>query len=202
MCLSSVHLSIMLSPKPLGGIQPNLLHHFPSQLGCLRATLFFCPSGICPSCYLLLNHWAEFNQTCYMTSPHGKGVGEQVRPSIMLLATLAKSVGICDGVPSTVQCLSEAIPMTAHKIHLWVEIRKIPLLFSWNYLFSEKTDVPLPQTFYFTYQPWKQGQGHKISSTWKHYDISVQVWWKSASPVKRYCAHKKPSCQKLMPHWL
>ena len=28
-------------------------------------------------CHILLNHWAEFNQTCYITSPHGKGVREQ-----------------------------------------------------------------------------------------------------------------------------
>ena len=27
--------------------------------------------------YLLLNHWEELNQTCYMTFPHGKGVSEQ-----------------------------------------------------------------------------------------------------------------------------
>ena len=27
--------------------------------------------------YLLLNHWAEFYQTCYITSSHGKGVQEQ-----------------------------------------------------------------------------------------------------------------------------
>ena len=76
---SSVHLSVTLFPsKPLGGIQPNLLHHFPSWLGRARATLFFLASvrrlSICPSGYLL-NHWAEFNQTCYMTFPHGKGVG-------------------------------------------------------------------------------------------------------------------------------
>ena len=37
-----------------------------------------------------------------MTSRHGEGVGEQVQLSIMLLATLAKSVGICNGMPSTV----------------------------------------------------------------------------------------------------
>ena len=41
-----------------------------------------------------------------MTSPHGKGVREQVRrfirhPSVMLLATLVTSVGIFDGAPST-----------------------------------------------------------------------------------------------------
>ena len=34
-----------------------------------------------------------------MTSPHGKGVGEQVHPSVMLLAT---SMGIWDGGPLTV----------------------------------------------------------------------------------------------------
>ena len=33
--------------------------------------------SICPSRYLLLSHRAEFNQTCYITSPHGKGVREQ-----------------------------------------------------------------------------------------------------------------------------
>ena len=31
---------------------------------------------ICPSRYLLLNNWAEFNQTCYITFPHGKGKRE------------------------------------------------------------------------------------------------------------------------------
>ena len=44
--------------------------------------LSVCHPSICPSCYLLLNHWAEFNQTCYMTSPYGKGVGEQVCLSV------------------------------------------------------------------------------------------------------------------------
>ena len=81
---SSVHLSVTLSPpKPLGRIQSNLLHHFPLWLGCARATLFFRVS-------VLLNHWAEFYQTCYITSPHGKGVQEQyyfsVRPSSVHLS--------------------------------------------------------------------------------------------------------------------
>ena len=35
------------------------------------------PHFLCVSHYLLLNHWAEFNQTCYITSPHGKNVLEQ-----------------------------------------------------------------------------------------------------------------------------
>ena len=35
------------------------------------------PSSICLSRYLLLNHWAEFNQICYITSPHGTGMREQ-----------------------------------------------------------------------------------------------------------------------------
>ena len=61
------------------------------------------PPSICPSSVrlslpvklsLFLNHLAEFYQTCYITSPHGKGVREQViflcvrpcvrRPSICL----------------------------------------------------------------------------------------------------------------------
>ena len=86
----SVHLSVTLSPpKPLGGIQPNLLNHFPLWCGCAKATFFPCVSCpyMCPSRYLLLNHWAEFNQTCYITSPNGKGCDSNiifpcVRPSI------------------------------------------------------------------------------------------------------------------------
>ena len=27
----------------------------------------------------LLNHWTEFNQTCYLTYPHSKGVWERVQ---------------------------------------------------------------------------------------------------------------------------
>ena len=60
---SFVYLFVTLSPpKPLGGIQPNLLHHFPSWLGCARPTLYFCASirlCILLSHYLLI-HWAEF----------------------------------------------------------------------------------------------------------------------------------------------
>ena len=29
-------------------------------------------SFVCPSRYLLLNHWADFYQTCNITSPHGR----------------------------------------------------------------------------------------------------------------------------------
>ena len=53
------------------------------------------------SCCLVLNHWGEFNQTCYMTSPHGtlcesESICPVVHQSVMLLATLACtcSVGI------------------------------------------------------------------------------------------------------------
>ena len=76
--------------KQLGGIQLHLLHHFPSWEGCVRATLFFCvsvyPSSIHLSVTLLPTPWTEFNQTCYITFPRGKGVPEQhyfsIRPSI------------------------------------------------------------------------------------------------------------------------
>ena len=50
--------------------------------------IFLCvrrPSIIPLRC-LLVNHWAEFNQSCYITSPYGKSVQEQhyfsVRPSV------------------------------------------------------------------------------------------------------------------------
>ena len=51
-----------------------------------RASILLCiprPS-ICLSCYLLLNHWAKFNQTCYITSSHGKGVRKQHYFSVCL----------------------------------------------------------------------------------------------------------------------
>ena len=34
-------------------------------------------ASVRPSRYILLNLWPEFNQTCYMTSPRGKGVRKQ-----------------------------------------------------------------------------------------------------------------------------
>ena len=40
--------------------------------------------SICPSCYRILEHRVEFNQTCYISSPHGKGLQHylSVHPSI------------------------------------------------------------------------------------------------------------------------
>ena len=80
----SIHLSVTLSPKPLGVIQPNLLHHFPSWLGCVRATLFFCVSALAsvvhPSvCYAISSYTTGWNSTklANITFPHGKGVQEQ-----------------------------------------------------------------------------------------------------------------------------
>ena len=72
---SSIHLSVMLSPrKPLGkqtcyitsspdkGVREQ--HHFSMRP-------FICPSRylLLNQRYLLLNHCVEFNQTCYMTPP-------------------------------------------------------------------------------------------------------------------------------------
>ena len=34
-------------------------------------------SAHCPSHYFILDHWVEFKQTCYITSPHGKSVQVQ-----------------------------------------------------------------------------------------------------------------------------
>ena len=52
-----------------------------------------------PSRYLLLNHWVEFNQTCYMTSTRGKGVREQ-HIFFTFLCLVVKSVGIYADVPA------------------------------------------------------------------------------------------------------
>ena len=94
---SFVHLSVTLSPpRPLGGIQPNLLErHYFSVRQSVR------PASVHLSVKLSSKPLGGNYQTCCMISPHGKGVGEQVRPSVMLLATLANSAGICDGMPTT-----------------------------------------------------------------------------------------------------
>ena len=88
--LSSLHLSVKLSPsKQLGGIQPKLATLHPAMVRVYESNIIFpCVRRptICPSHYLLLNHWAELNQTCFITSSHGKDVREQhyfsVRPSV------------------------------------------------------------------------------------------------------------------------
>ena len=64
-CPSSIHLLIMLSlPKALGGIQPNLLHHFPLMVRLCMSNIIF--PWVCSSGYLLLNYWVEFNQTFHL----------------------------------------------------------------------------------------------------------------------------------------
>ena len=76
---SSAHLSVTPSPPTsLGGIQPNATS-LPLMARVCESNIFACVRRpfVCPSCYLLLNHQVEFNQTCYITSPHGKGVREQ-----------------------------------------------------------------------------------------------------------------------------
>ena len=54
---SSIHLSVILfPPKPLDGIQQNLLYHFTSWLGCARATFFSVrPSYI--HLFVMLSHY-------------------------------------------------------------------------------------------------------------------------------------------------
>ena len=54
-----------------------------------------------PSCNLLLNHWAEFNQTCYMTSCMVRVCESNIIFHFSLLS--GESMGICDCLPSTVQ---------------------------------------------------------------------------------------------------
>ena len=48
----------------------------------IQLTLHISVSHISNNSCLVLNHWVEFNQTCYMTSSHGNGVQEQFRPSV------------------------------------------------------------------------------------------------------------------------
>ena len=56
---------------------------------------------ICPSRYLLLNHQVEFNQTCYITSPHGKGVREQHYLFCPFVHSCIRHPSICDQQPGS-----------------------------------------------------------------------------------------------------
>ena len=77
----SVRLAI--SSKTIWRNSTKLASSNPRMVRVCESKLFFqCvrPSvrrSICLSRYLLLNCKAEFNQTCFITSPHGKGVREQ-----------------------------------------------------------------------------------------------------------------------------
>ena len=71
---------------------------------------------------LLLYHWAEFNQTCYMTSPHGKGVRERVCP--LVLPSVCQSHGTERG----------DFAMACHRL-------RDPVLFFHMFL-SDKKNIP------------------------------------------------------------
>ena len=75
----SVRLSITLSPKPMGEFNQIYYIIYLLVRVCDSNIIFLSvrPPSFCPSSYLLRNLRAEFNQTCYITSRHGKGVREQ-----------------------------------------------------------------------------------------------------------------------------
>ena len=110
-----IHLSVRLSICPsrflllitLSVIQPNLLHCVTTEQNSTELVILLpLMVRVCISLSMgrasislsvrlsVLNQEVEFNQTCNMASPHGKGVREQVCPSVMLLAT---SMGIYSG---------------------------------------------------------------------------------------------------------
>ena len=69
----------------------------------------WCPS-ICPSRSLILNHWAEFNTTCYMTSPHSKGGQKQYYFTV-------RSAGVLPSVCHAI--FSNPLNHLVHDFPLW-----------------------------------------------------------------------------------
>ena len=74
----SIRLPVTLSSKTTGRKSTKLATSLPLMVRvCKNKIIFLCVrpcvrrSSICMSHYLLLNHWAEFNQSCHITSPHG-----------------------------------------------------------------------------------------------------------------------------------
>ena len=73
----SVCLSITLSSLTTGWNSAKLTALLPLIVRVCKNNIIFlcvCCLSICLLCCLLRSHWAEFNQTCYITSPHGKAV--------------------------------------------------------------------------------------------------------------------------------
>ena len=99
-----------ISPKPLDGIQP-LTTSLSLMVRVCESNIFFHVSIILPSlCHapslhtLPINHWAEFYQTCFITSPHGKCMREQhyfsVHPSFVNLSVTQSPLKSLDGIQS------------------------------------------------------------------------------------------------------
>ena len=82
---ASVHLSV-ISSLTTGCTFTKLATWLPLMVRVCGVKSFFHPFVLVHSLqclsvrhtiWILLNHWAEFNQTCYMNFPHCKGVQEQ-----------------------------------------------------------------------------------------------------------------------------
>ena len=91
--LCARHLSI--SSKPLGGLQSNLLFlHFPLTVRVCESNIIFCACIIhqyIGRSRFLLNNWAEFNQTCYMSSSLVRVCKSNLSPSVYLSVSHAIS---------------------------------------------------------------------------------------------------------------
>ena len=115
------------------------------SFSCVRPSV--CRSSICPSSYLLLNHSAEFNQICYITSPHSKGVKEQhcfsvcpsMRPtSIHLFVKL-----VPPKLPGGIQ------PELRHELPSWLGCARATLFFERPFICPSRYLLPSRLLIYF-----------------------------------------------------
>ena len=104
-----------------------------------------CFNCVHPSRYLLLNHSVEFNQSCYMTSPRGKGLREQ---RTLFFPSLRSSV--CSSI-----CLSRYLLLNhiiTANTHMSLRIR--PALSVEKKMLRNVRTVPTPhENREYTYQP-------------------------------------------------
>ena len=94
-----------------------------------------------PSVCHLLNHWAKFNQTCYITTPHGKGVREQ-HYFFVHLSFIHLSV-----MPSPPKPLSRIQPHLLHHFPSWLGSARTTLFFCpsvWGQFICPSSYPPKP----------------------------------------------------------
>ena len=169
---------------------------------CESNIIFFRPSArrpsICPSRCLLLNHWAEFDQTCYMISHHGKGVREQANPSIMLLPTLAKSVRICEGAPSTAHSsIYFIIPSISWKSQQFSDFqftRQSNATRKRYGCWGEKKKITKKKKKKKKTKKKKNKQTKKKQQQWINYDITWRVSFKPTSDFPSLLCHCNSFC--------
>ena len=114
--------------------------------------ILWMPPSICPSCCLLLNHWAEFNKTYYMTSPCGKDVREKHFSSIH--SSISPSIGHIISTYSTGWNLTKLATWLSLMVRVWESLficLSVTLLatLAWSLRICDSMSSTVHSSFFF-----------------------------------------------------